>query len=607
MPPQTPSAASATTVTAAGLRRALIAGARRVIAGRDELNRINVFPVADGDTGSNLAATLGSVLQGALSRRSRHLGELLVGVGNDAIDGARGNSGAIMAQFLYGLAEHARHAPALDARALAAAVRRGADAARAALAEPVEGTILSVISAFADALDEAASLPQGNPKGGFAQGLQRARSALANTPKQMALLQRAGVVDAGAKGFVDWLEGIADYVEGGPRGVRMRGGVAAANDGGALPTHVHEDVDPGRRYCTECLVLGDGIDRAALQADLVALGVASLVVAGGATRVRVHGHVGTPQQLFDACAGHGRVEAMKADDMLLQQRSAESPQLVAVVTDSAADLPAEIAERHGIHVVPVRVSLDGQDYLDRLGLTAGEFYRRMAASSQLPKTSQPPAGDFRRVFEHVLAHQRDAVYVGLSRPLSGTLQSAETAARGLARSPRVFDSGHASAGQALLAWRAGELATQGADGAAIETELLRMRPLTLTWAMARDISHAVRGGRIPRWAEPLVRWSGLTPIAAINPDGKLKLAGGLFARSGAPDAFARYIGKRVPPGQRWRLVVGHSDALADGQRLFAALGERLPIVEGHLVEVGPAIGAHAGPGTLVVGLQPAPT
>ena len=140
-------------VTAAALRRALIAGARRVIASREQLNRINVFPVADGDTGSNLAATLGRVLQGALSRRSRHIGELLQRIGDDAIDGARGNSGAIMAQFLVGLAEHARAAPELDATTLAAAVRKGADSARAALAEPVEGTILSVISAFADAMD----------------------------------------------------------------------------------------------------------------------------------------------------------------------------------------------------------------------------------------------------------------------------------------------------------------------------------------------------------------------------------------------------------------------------------------------------------------------
>ena len=595
-------------VTAPALRRALISGARRVIASRDELNRINVFPVADGDTGSNLASTLGSVLQGALSRRSRHIGELLVGIGNDAIDGARGNSGAIMAQFLVGLAEQARNAPVLDAATLALAVRRGADSARAALAQPVEGTILSVISAFADALDEAAKQPQGDPKGGFARALQRARTALADTPKQMALLQKAGVVDAGARGFVDWLEGIAEYVDGGPRAVRLHGhATAAANDAGPMPAHVHEDVDPAHRYCTECLVTGDGIDRVALQAALAGAGVDSLVVAGSATRVRVHGHVGTPQRLFDACAGFGHVDAMKADDMVLQQRSTESPSLLAVITDSASDLPAVIAERYGIHVVPARISLDGRDYLDRLGLTAGEFYRRMAASKALPQSSQPPPGDFRRVFDHVLAYQPGAVYVGVSRTLSGTLQSGETAARGRDKPVRCIDSGHVSAGESLLAWRAGEMAAAGADGDAIERELQRLRPLTKTWAMARDISHAVRGGRIPRWAGPVVRWSGLTPVAAVSDAGTLKVAGGLFAKQRAPEAFARYVARRTPASKGWRVVVGHSDALADGERLLAALRERLPVVEAHLVEVGPAVGAHAGQGTLVVGLQPAPS
>ena len=594
-------------ITAATLRRALIAGAQRVMASRDELNRINVFPVADGDTGSNLASTFGSVLQGALSRRSRHIGELLVGIGNDAIDGARGNSGAIMAQFLFGLAERARNAPVLDARTLAAAVRRGADGARAALAHPVEGTIVTVISAFADALDEAAREQPESPRRGFTQALQRARRALAETPKQMALLQKAGVVDAGAKGFVDWLEGIAEFVEGGPRAVRMHGGAhLAANDAVELPAHMHQDIDPVHRYCTECLLLGQGMDRMGLQAALGELDIDSLVVAGGASRMRIHGHVGSPQVLFDACAALGRVESMKADDMVMQQRSVESPQRVAVVTDSASDLPQALAERYGIHVVSVRVSLDGRDYLDRLGLTAGEFYRRMAASRQLPVTSQPPPGDFRRIFEHVLGHQESAVYVGLSRPLSGTLQSAEAGARGLAKPLVTFDSGHVSAGQALLAWRAGEMAMAGADAATIEAELIRLRPLTMTWALARDISHAVRGGRIPRWAGPAVRWTGLTPIAAVSAEGRLKLAGGLFARRNAAAAFASYVAKRAPHAVGWRLIVGHADALADGERLFAALGERLPIVEGHLIEIGPAIGAHAGQRSLVVGLQPAP-
>ncbi|RDZ27205.1 DegV family protein [Lysobacter silvisoli] len=597
-------------LTAPALRRALIAGARRVIASRDGLNRINVFPVADGDTGNNLAHTLGSLLNGALSRRSRHIGELLLRIGNDAIDGARGNSGAILAQFLHGVAEHARSQPVLDATTLAASVRRGADSARAALAQPVEGTILSVISAFADALDEAARGAEGgDPRPGFASALASARVALARTPQQMALLQKAGVVDAGAQGFVDLLEGIAEFVDGGPRALRVHGAAAAANEAPApADAHpAHEHVDPERRWCAECLVLGEGIERDALRAAIEAVGADSLVLAGGAARMRVHAHVGRPQQLFDACAGHGAVEGMKADDMLLQQRSTESGLRLAVLTDSAADLPETVLERHAVHVVPVRVSVDGRDYLDKVGLTTAEFYRRMAASADLPKTSQPPPGDFRRPFDFLLAHHPQLIYVGLSRAVSGTLQSGEhAAARADAARVHVFDSINAAGGQALLAWRAAELAEAGADLAAVLAELERLRPLTLTWAMARDISHAVRGGRIPAWAGPVVRYSGLTPVARMKADGRLGVAGGLLARRSAPEKFAGYVARRLPGGTRWRAIVGHCDAHDDGTRLLECLRRRVELSEAHLVETGPAIGAHAGRGALLVSVQPAP-
>lgn len=615
-------------LTAPALRRALIAGARRVIAARDGLNRINVFPVADGDTGNNLAFTLGSVLNGALSRRSRHIGELLRRIGDDAIDGARGNSGAILAQFLHGVAEHARSQPVLDAATLAAAVRHGADAARSALAQPVEGTILSVIDSFADAMQEAAGQSVSNdvrddPRGRFSRALAQARVALARTPQQMALLQKAGVVDAGAQGFVDLLEGIAEFADGGPRAMRVHAPLQAANEG----ADVHEDdahpphdaVDPERRWCTECLLILDraavdagerqAIERADVRAALEAIGADSMVLAGGGTRMRVHAHVGAPQQLFDACARFATVEGMKADDMLLQSRSAERAHKVAVVTDSAADVPESIVERHALHVVPVRVNLDGRDYLDKVGLSTAEFYRRMAASQQLPRTSQPPPGDFRRSFDFLTAHHPQVVYVGLSRAISGTLQSAEhAAARGDASKLHVFDSINAAGGQALLAWRAAELADAGADVDAILRELERLRPLTLTWAMARDITHAVRGGRIPAWAEPAVRFTGLTPVAKMKPEGKLGVAGGLFAKAKAPEAFAAYLARHVRkalgPSTRLRAIIGHCDAREDGERLLAALRDRLGLVEAHLVETGPAIGAHAGRGTLVASAQP---
>ncbi|WP_148041045.1 DegV family protein [Montanilutibacter psychrotolerans] len=601
-------------LTAPALRLALVAGARRVIAARDALNRINVFPVADGDTGSNLAHTLGSLLNGALGRRSRHIGQLLTAVGDEAIDGARGNSGAILAQFLYGLAEHARNAPVLDSATLAAAVRRGADGARAALAHPVEGTILSVIDAFADALDDAARTGGNDPRAGFATALLCTRRALAATPSQMPLLRRAGVVDAGAQGFVDLLEGIAEFVDGGPRAMRIRGGVEAVNDGVVADAAAlaHDDCDPEHRWCTECLLLGNGIRREVLRDALDSIDAESLVLAGGATRMRVHAHVASPQRLFDACAQFGTVESMKADDMLMQQISQASAVRVAIATDSAADLPEELAQRLAIHVVPVRVSVDGRDYLDKVGLSTAEFYRRMAASAAggnapLPTTSQPSPGDFRRSFEFLLAHHPQLLYIGVSRAVSGTVQAAEHVAQRLGGDRiRVFDSVNAAGGQALLAWRAAELAAAGRDMAEIAAELERLRPLTLTWAMARDISHAVRGGRIPAWAGPMVRLSGLTPVARFRADGRLGVAAGLLARRRAPEVFARYLARRLSASTRWRLIVGHCDALADGERVLWELSRRLLIAQAHLVETGPAIGAHAGRGALVVSLQPAP-
>jgi len=600
-----------TTLTAPALRRALIAGARRVIAGRDRLNRINVFPVADGDTGTNLAQTLAALLDGALRERNGHVGRLLQRVGDDAIDGARGNSGAILAQFLQGVAEAAPHADVLDGPTLAAAIRQGAASARGALAQPVEGTILSVIDAFAHAMETQRG--PGDARLGFDGALDHARRALADTPRQMALLQRAGVVDAGAQGFVDLLEGIAEFIEGGPRALRMHGAPAAANDGG-VHLHgedMHEAFDPARRWCTECLVLGEGIDRDRLRTTLQGLDADSLVVAGSASRVRVHGHVAAPQSLYDACAVFGRVEGMKADDMLRQQRSAATRQPVAVVVDTAADLPADIADALVVHEVPVRVAVDGRDYLDKVGLATADFYRRMhdgtSAGAPLPTTSQPPPGDFRRMFECLRSHHADVVYVGLSRAVSGTLQSAEhAAARVEGGRVHVFDTLNAAGGQALLAWRAAELAVSGAHAAVVVAELERLRPLTLTWAMARDIRHAVRGGRIPAWAAPLVRWTGLTPVARFKPDGRLGVCGGLFARERAPEAFARYIARRLPGGMRWRVIVGHCDAAGDGERLLSALRSSLAIEAGHLVETGPAIGAHAGQGALVASVQPAP-
>lgn len=595
-------------ISTPALRRALIAGARKVIADRDVLNRINVFPVADGDTGNNMAFTLGSVLAGALSRRASSASELLRQVGADAIDGARGNSGAILAQFLQGMSEAVGSARVLDTASLAEAVRRGAQSARQALSEPREGTILSVIHAFSESLHR--SHGHHDLRTWFAQALMRTREALADTPRQLAVLQKAGVVDAGAQGFVDLIEGVVEFMQQRHRGNAFAAAFSAAElddlaDDEAAAAHRDACGDPDHRWCSECLIIGDAIDREALRAAVTALGASSVVIAGSSLRVRVHAHVREPQPLFEACGAFGLLDACKADDMFAQQRAVAATTGVAIITDSSADLPLELVERLHIHVVPLRINFGERDYLDKVSLTPSQFYAKLRSEPVLPRTSQPPPGDFRRQFEFLLAHHPTLIYVGLSRAVSGTLQSAESAAARVdAERTTVFDTGNAAGGQALLVMAAAERALAGAARATIVAELERLRPLTLTFALARDVRHAVRGGRVPRWALPLAEAFGLTPLARVRSDGKLGVIGALFGKRHVPERFARYVTRRVAPLQRWRVIVGHCDCAADGEALRRALLGLLDCEQAWLVETGPAIGAHAGPGALVVSLQP---
>ncbi len=589
-------------VNAAALKRALIAGVRQVLAQREAIDRINVFPVPDGDTGSNLAFTLHAVMGGALSAPAPDCGALLRRVADDAIDGARGNSGAILAQFLQGVGETVAGERLLTPAELARAVRRGATQARQALSEPREGTILSVIAAFAEALDERANRGGAGLQHWYAAALARARRALSDTPKQLAALRQAGVVDAGAMGFVELLEGIGAFLQHG-RAVHAQ--ATAANDAGDVAGHTALEFDPLHRFCTECLVEGETIDRHRLRSAVESIGAGSVVVAGSGSRVRIHAHLGQPQQLFGLAARFGRVSGQKAEDMHAQHAAAAGEARVAIAVDSGADFPDDWILRHGLQVVPVRVSFGSEDFLDKIGLTTAEFYRRLRSGGELPKTSQPPPGDFRRRFEAALSHKDAVLYVGLSSALSGTLQSGEGAAQRVdAERVRVFDTLNASCGQGLMVLAAAEAAARGESVEQILARLERLRPQTRLYACARDIAHAVRGGRVPAWVQPIARFAGLTPIAALKPDGRLGVRGGLLGSGRVPERFAAWVGRRVPRGQRWRALVGHCDAPADAEALLEALRRRLGEVEGWAVEAGPAIGAHAGPGALVVALQP---
>jgi DegV family protein with EDD domain len=589
-------------VSAPALQRALRAGIARVLSRREHLNRINVFPVPDGDTGSNLSFTLHAVLGGALRGREAHAGALLARVAEHAIDGARGNSGAILAQFLQGASEAVADVAVLQSSHLAAAASAGSRQAREALSEPREGTILSVIQAFAAEIHAQVQEGIEDLRVVMAQAVARARVSLADTPRQLAVLRSAGVVDAGAQGFVDMVEGMLEFLERGRSVARIE---PVAETAPAVHADVGEPVDPEHRFCTECMVSGDGVDRPALRAALAAMDAVSVVIAGTRDKVRIHAHVADPARLFEVASAFGSVSARKADDMLAQTRSrGAGGGQVAIVTDSGADLPDYAYDELGIHVVPVRLSFGETDYLDKVSLSSEAFYRELRTNPEHPRTSQPPPGDFRRVFDFLLSHHKAVLSVNLSRRLSGTLQSAEAAAERLDPDRlRVIDTENAAAGEGLVVMYAAEAARAGLDADQVARVTRAIVPRTRTFAVLPDLKYAVRGGRLKPGVRRIADLLRLTPVLT-NRNGQLKPAGALLGRSRLPARFAAWVARRIDGELPCRLLVGHGGDPDAGAALRAALVQRVPLIErADLVATGSAVGAHAGPGALVVAVQ----
>jgi DegV family protein with EDD domain len=585
------------------LSRGLRAGIHRLMADQDRLNRINVFPVPDGDTGTNLAMTMQSVLSALARCNDRHAGRTLETVADAALDGARGNSGAILAQFFLGLGDACGHLRLITTDNFIDAVQRGADYARDALSEPRDGTILSVLADFAKELRRDRS--EGHDFSLLLErGLQRAKRALAATTDQLEALKRAGVVDAGAQGFVDLLQGISDFVRDG-----------SVRDVPETPPELAEDpafepmgfgADETHRFCTECIVTGQSIDRRHLRERLSGLG-SSLVLAGTARKLRIHIHVDDPDGLFEIAQEYGDVSGQKADDMRLQHRTAHGDRpAVAVVVDSAGDITEADLEKYGIFVVPIPIHFGNKGFLDKVTLTPEQFYAELETSPHHPKTSQPPPGDFRRLFQFLGTHHQAVISIHVSGKVSGTLQAAESAAaRGKDNGPViVVDSRNASLGQGMIALYAAEMAEAGFTLDEISIRIDDIVARTRTYGLLADLEYAVRGGRVPRFRKIIADICRLNPVLTNFPDGSIAAGGFIFGRRNATDKFARFILGRIDLSKTYRLGVGHARNHEQARHLLAKLLEGMPSVHSHFVtEVGTALGAHGGPGTLVVGLQ----
>ncbi len=582
------------------LARSLTAAAEWVAAGREEINRINVFPVPDGDTGTNFSLTLRSVADALRALGDAPLGTTARTAARGAVLGARGNSGMMLAHFLLGFAEAMEGKVVATAPEIASGFRRGADRLYTSLDDPREGTILTVARESATAAERAAA-DSPDISVFMARLLAEGEVALAHTPELLEVLREAGVVDAGGMGFVRMLEGVVRLIDGDPI-LPASPTAFSAEPFAAAEMEVAAERD--FRYCTEVMVRGDQVPPAnEVRSQLRRFGGSLQVVVAG-DLLKVHVHTDTPEAVFTFAGRWGEIQTTKAEDMRAQHRRLAHGERrpVAVLADSSADLPDAVLDRHHIALVPLQIMFGEETFQDRVELKPADFYRKMRESKAHPTTSQPTPGAFVQAFRDARAEADELVAVLLSSRLSGTFQSGLAASRAAElEGVYCFDSATASLGLGMLALRGAELAESGWRAADIVRELGRVRRQSGCFLTVDRFDNLLRSGRVTRGKAWLAGMLDVKPILSLDDQGAVVPVDRVRGGANVVPRVLTLLDRRLTPRPRAiRFGIAHAEAPAVAERVRAALVAAYQPKDCFVTLATGVLGVHVGAGAWAV-------
>jgi DAK2 domain fusion protein YloV len=295
------------------LKQALLGSLAWLSVHQEEINRLNVFPVPDGDTGTNMLLTLQSAVEDIKDSQATEVSKIARIAAHGSLMGARGNSGVILSQIFRGFGNAVQGKSELTPAELAQAFEEAANAAYRAVIKPTEGTILSVAREAGRAATAAAREAGATPTAVIKAASGGARTAVEKTPSQLKILQEAGVVDAGGYGLQIMLEGMLRSVE------EIDTDIARLGQAAPVAQATLELPEEGWGYCTEFLVLGEELDVERMREEIAALGNSALVV-GESDVVKVHVHTDDPTRVIALASTYGRLDRLSVGDMSNQHR-----------------------------------------------------------------------------------------------------------------------------------------------------------------------------------------------------------------------------------------------------------------------------------------------
>ncbi len=298
------------------------------------VNDMNVFPVPDGDTGTNMLLTMQSAFGRVKNSDETHVGKMLGQIAHGALMGARGNSGVILSQIWRGLARPIKEKETFNAKDLAEAFQSAADTAYGGVMRPVEGTILTVIREAAEEAQDAASKSD-DLRFVLERAIERARQSLERTPDLLPILKQAGVVDSGGQGLVYMLEGMLLYSRGELRTADMdvMGGKTAVSHAPAQAFAIPEGGTLEFPYDVQFILMGENLNVTEVRDRIDSMGDSTVVV-GDETTIKVHIHVSDPGEPLSYGISMGKIDDVVVENMQVQMETIINQQKAAVPTSN---------------------------------------------------------------------------------------------------------------------------------------------------------------------------------------------------------------------------------------------------------------------------------
>lgn len=497
------------TLTKENIYKSFLTGAKYVITEKDSLNAINVFPVADGDTGSNLASLMKSIIFKAKIEPT--LADTLKSISNAAIFGARGNSGIIFASYIDGFSTYINK-DSIDIDTFVRSTENASKSAYAAIEIPVEGTMITLMRLWHQHLSEL--------KRNFSDIislLERAFSYLKkdldNTLELLPILKENKVVDAGAKGFYHFLDGFI-------HGLKAEEIVVEIKETIDVDLHVDSFSEDQTRYCTELLMEGKNLNSSSIKALLHPYGD-SLVVAGNKELVRVHIHTNDPSKIFELAENIGQVIDQKVDDMKRQFEVVNKRKhSIALVTDSIADLANGYEEINQIHVLNLPLFINHVTYFDKLTIKNERFYQMMNDLKEYPKSSQPNPKTIENLYSFLTTYYDSIIVISVSSKMSGTYQAFVQGAKAFSNSKiTVIDSLQNSVAEGLLVTKAMEMIAANMEHEAIVSSINKLKENTKILVSVKTLKYMIRSGRLKKTTGFVGNLLNLKPIISIDSDG----------------------------------------------------------------------------------------